>query len=184
MGFDPVTLGTASLVVGALGTGVSVLGQIQSANAQAAQANYQAQVAKNNQTIAYQNKEEAAQAANAQAEQTSLANSEKIGQIKAAEGAGYIDPNSGSPADVSKSQREIGELGTQNVIQQGNLQQYGYASQATGYGAQAGLESAIAAQAPIAGAIGAGSSLLQGVSSIGSKYAYMTQTGVLPPAGS
>lgn len=180
MGLDPGTLGILSLASGVLGTGVSVLGAMNQASAQAAQANYQAQVAKNNQTIAYQNREAAAQQAQQQAAQVSLANANRIGEIRAAYGAGNIDPNTGSAKDVQVGQREVGELSTANTIYQGQLQQYGYASQATGYAAQAGLETAIAQQAPTAGLISAGGSLLQGASNFASRYSYLQNTGALP----
>jgi hypothetical protein len=183
MGFDPIsatTLATASLIAGGVGTGVSVLGQIQSANAQAAEAKYQSQVAANNQTIAEQNKEYAAKAGEAQAEQVSLANAERSSQAKAAFGAGYIDPNSGSAKDIGVSMRETGKLSTENTVQEAALQQYGYATQATNFGATAGLEAQKAAQAPIAGLIGAGGSLLQGVSGLASKYSWMQTNGIQP----
>jgi hypothetical protein len=48
---------------------------------------------------------------------------------------------------------------------------YGYKTQATQFGAQAGLYQAEAAQAPVAGLIAGGSTLLSGFGGLASKWA-------------
>jgi hypothetical protein len=63
------------------------------------------------------------------------------------------------------------------VLNNAQLQAYGYRSQATSYQAQAGLDTATAEQAPIGAGLGAAGNLLSSASSIGTKW-----TGFNPPA--
>lgn len=171
-----------SSVAGLVGSGVTAMGDIEQGKAAQAAANYSAQVAQNNATIANQNKTVAAQQGEATAEQVGIANANKIGQIRAAYGAGEVDPNTGSAAQVEQSQRELGALSQSNTMYQSQLQQYGYAAQAEQFQSQAALDIFSGQQAVTAGLFGAGGSLLQGIGTFGSRYAYMQNTQV-PGAG-
>ena len=167
MGISATTLG---LVSGIASAGVGALGAISNANAQAANASYQAQVAKNNATIASQNAEYATQAGSEKATEASLKARERLGAVTTALAASGVDVNTGSAADVEKTQRETGSLETQQVVNNAALQAYGYRSQSTGYQAEAGLESAEAAEAPTAGLLSATGGLLGSASSLGLNY--------------
>jgi hypothetical protein len=162
----PGTLAIAGLV----GAGVSAGGSILGGTAQGNAASYQAAVAKNNSIIADQNAAYAVEAGNAQAAATSLKGAATAGKIKAAQAANNVDVNSGSAVNVQKSSRELNELDTETVLNNAELQAYGYRSAATGYQAQAGLEEMQAEEAPIGGYLSAGGNLLSAASSIGTKY--------------
>jgi hypothetical protein len=54
------------------------------------------------------------------------------------EAASGLDVNSGTPTDVEATQKETDALGTQRVIDASQLQAYGYRTQGTNFGAQAG----------------------------------------------
>ena len=170
MALDPLSIiGVGLSAVGTLG---SALGSMQSANAQAAQANYAAQVARNNQQIEQQNAEYAARAGEAQAQAEQMKGRATYGRALAGLAANNVDVNTGSAVDVLQTERETGLLNTENVRQNAALQGYGYRSQATNFGAEAGLESAKASQARTAGFMGAATSLLSGASNIGSKFGF------------
>jgi hypothetical protein len=172
-----ISLPTAAAIAGTAGAGISAIGAISGGLSTAAEARYQAQVASNNAAIANQNAAYSAAAGSAKAAAGSRKNAAVLGRIKAAQGANQIDVNTGSAADVQKSQRETGMLDTLTTENNALLQAYGYRSQATSYTAQSGLESAEAAQAPIGAAIGAAGGLLGNASSIGYKYNWFTGGG-------
>lgn len=166
-------LGIASLALGAVGTGISAIGAMQSASATAAASRYQAQVAANNATIAQQYATSATEAGEAKAEATSLENRQKLGQIGAAQAASGLDVDTGSPVDVRSTQRAIGQLNVENVLQQGQQTAYGYRVQGTNYQAQSGLLQSEAGQAETAGTLNVAGSLVSGASNLGSKYLWM-----------
>jgi hypothetical protein len=176
-------LAGVSAAAGLAGTAVSAAGAIQSGKATAANASYQAQVAANNALIANQNAEAATQAGAANAAAQSLANRATVSKAVAGAAASGVDVNSGSAADVTTTDREVGQLDTLTTINNAALQAYGYRSAATSDTAQAQLDTAEAAQAPIAGDISAGGDLLSGASSVGSKWAaFQQQYGSTTPA--
>lgn len=163
MAFIPAVLAVA-------GTAVTAFGQVEQGQATANAANYQAQVAQNNAQIAEQNAAGAVMAGQQQAAASSLKSAGTAGQIKTAQAASGIDVNTGSAVDVQQSQREQGQLDAETVLHNAQLEAYGYRSQATGFQAQAGLETATAEQAPIGAGIGAAGTILQGASGIASKW--------------
>jgi len=162
-------LAVASAVTSAVGT---ISSGIATSNA----ASYQAQVAKNNQIIAEQNAKYASAAGEAQAQATSLRGAAAAGHIKAAQAASGVDVNTGSALGVQQSQRELSNLDTETVLNNAELQAYGYRTQATGFGAQAGLETAEARQAPIGAGLGAAGNLLSSASALGGKWTGQTPT--------
>ena len=166
----------AAAVAGAIGTAVSAAGALQASSAQAESSRYQAQVARNNQVAAYQNAEYATQAAAQKATDTSLKGAERLAAVRAGIAANGIDVNTGSAADVQTSQRQTGVLETENEVQKGALQAYGYRSQASNFGAQAALDSASAKNEAAAGPISAAGTLLGGASSLGSQWVKMNGT--------
>jgi hypothetical protein len=86
-------------------------------------------------------------------------------------GAGNAeDRGAGSAVNVQASERGTNVLSTETVLNNAELQAYGYRAAATGYQATAGLEKEEAAQAPIGAALGATSNLLSNASSNGAKW--------------
>lgn len=166
MAFVPII----AAVAGIAGAGISAYGQMQAGEAQKDAANYSAQVAANNKIIADQNAEHALQAGQVQAAATSLKGAETAGRIKTGQAASGIDVNTGSAVDVQESQREQEKLDTLTVLNNAQLQAYGYRSQGVGYQAQSELDKATAKQAPVAADLAAAGGLLSSASSIGLKW--------------
>lgn len=166
---DPVT----AAVVGTIGTAVSAVGQISSGMAAKNEAAYRAQVADNNRKIAEQNAAYAQQAGAAQAEAAGRRARAQQGTITAALAASGVDVNSGSAEDARRSTAETGLLNQLTTEHNAMLQAYGYRSQGTGFAAQAQLERSAADRAIPSALLGAGSSLLSGVSKLPLKYAWM-----------
>ncbi len=168
---DPSTLAIASIGSSIIGTGVQAIGAANSADAARQNAAYQAAVARNNQIIAEQNADYAAKAGASAVTRQQLRERDRVSGITAALGASGFDVNTGSPAKVRSSASEIGQLDVENEAQKAALNVYGFRSQATNYGAQAGLYRQEADQASTAGLFSAGGSLLSGFGSLSSKWA-------------
>ena len=165
-----------ALAAGVIGAGVSAVGAVEGGAATANAANYSAEVARNNATIANQNADYSIAAGQRKAADTSMKNAANIGRIKGAQAASGIDVNSGSAEDVQVGNRETGQLDSETVLNNSELQAYGYRSQSTGFTAQAGLDTMTAEQAPIGADIGAGGSLLSNASSLGFKWSTSNPT--------
>jgi hypothetical protein len=179
MGIGAGTAAVISLAGTALSAGVGAIGAAKTAEAQQASANYQAQVAANNQTVAEQNARYMSQAGQVNAQAQDIQTRATLGREVAGAAASGLDVTTGSPLDVQTGTRELGRLSSLTDIQQGNLQAYGYQTQATGYGATAGLERAQAGFAGQAGGIGAASSILGGASSFASKWSQFQTSGAI-----
>lgn len=176
-------MGAAAVPLAIGGIGLQALGTLSSGIASSRESTYQAQVAQNNATIARQNAEYSAAAGVAQAENVGLEAANRLGQVKAAQGANNIDVNSGSAKTVQESERESGELSEANTEQNAILQAYGYQTQATGYQAQAGLERYASAQAVPGSVLSAGGSLLSNAPLLPAKYAAFASPGGGLPSG-
>src|SRR6185437_3933854 len=155
-----MTIAAASLALGALGAGASALGTFE-------QGQYSAEVARNNATIANQNAAYAREAGQEQAAITSMKGAEEGARVKAAIAANNVDVDTGSAVDVESGEREVNKLNTDTVLNNADLQAYGYRAQAVNFQAQA-------QQDEIGGDLGAAGSLLSNASSLGLKW--MTPT--------
>jgi hypothetical protein len=138
---------------------------------------YRAQVAQNNAIIARQNAEADTAAGNARAEQAGQRSAATMGAILAGQGASGIDVNTGSAAAVQKSERMLSQEDALTIRSNAAMQAYGYQTQAATNAEQAALYGAEATNAPLAGDIGAGGTLLSGAASVGSKYAQWQLSG-------
>jgi hypothetical protein len=163
-------MAAAAPILGLVGTGVSAVGTIESGYATSNAAAYQAQVAQNNATIAEQNATYASNAGLAQAAATSMKGAAGSGKIKATQAASGIDVNTGSAVNVQASERETNVLSSETVLNNAELQSYGYRAAATGYEATAGLEKEEEAQAPIGAIFSAAGNLLSGASAVSAKW--------------
>lgn len=164
------TMMIASMAMSAAGSVVGGIGQQQQYGAQANQARYQAQVAENNRIIAEQNRRYASAAGSSNAQIRDFATRATIGRATAAQGASGVDVTQGSPVEVRESLRQMGRLQTLEEVQEAALKGYGYQAQATGFGAEAGLQRAKASSAEAAGTTAMVSSILGGASSVGDKW--------------
>ena len=143
----------AAPVLAIAGAGISAIGTVEQGQATANASAYQAQVAQNNAIIAEQNATYASNAGLTQAAATSMKGAAAGGKVKAAQAASGIDVNTGSAVNVQASERETNVLNSETVLNNAELQAYGYRAAATGYKATAGLEEEEAAQAPVGAAL-------------------------------
>jgi hypothetical protein len=172
---------TAAAIAGISGSLLSAGGAVSGGYATANAANYQAAVAKNNQVIALQNAEYATEAGEAQANIVGLKGAETSGKVKAGQAASGIDVNTGSTVGVQAATREAGQLDSETVLNNAELQAYGYRAKATGFEAEAGLDTMKASQAEEAGWLSGSGGALSSASSIGLKWGGATPGGAPPP---
>jgi hypothetical protein len=166
-------MASAAITAGAavVGTALSAASTIAGGISQAHTAAYEAAVARNNQTEAEQNAKYATEAGVVGEEEAGQKAAAQLGAVKAGIAANNVDVNSGSALNVEQSQRETGLLSEETVSNNAALQAYGYETQATGYGATAGLESTAAAQAIPGSLLAAGGSLGTNIGTLPSKFA-------------
>ena len=126
----------AALIVG---TGIRAIGAYEGAQSEAASASYQAAVAKNNATVASQNARYAMAAGQAKAGDEAIREREALGRVVGGLAAGGVDVNSGSAVDARVTQREVGQLNTERVINNAALTAYGYRAQEQNFTDQAAL---------------------------------------------
>lgn len=155
-------------------TGLSAVGAVEGGIASKNAADYQAQVSANNATIANQNADYAIESGQAQAANQSRKGAANVGQIKVKQAASGVDVNSGSAADVRVGQRETNQLDTETVLNNSELQAYGYRSQSTNFEAQSQLDTMQGEQAEEAGYLKAGGDILSGASGVGGKWTGLT----------
>lgn len=161
----------ASAAAGVLGAATTAIGASQQADAQSKERAYQAQVARNNQTIAEQNAAQETAKGNAEAERASTRSAALLAQTRAEQAASGVDVDTGSAVDVRKSQRLLAETDAQTIRYNAAQAARGYTLQGQGFGAQAGVNSAEAANIKSAADVGATGTLLGNASAVGSKYA-------------
>lgn len=149
-------LAAASPILGLVGAGASALGTFESGQ-------FQGQVAKNNARIAENNAEYAREAGQTQAAAASRKGAAEGAAIRTGLAANGVDVNTGSAADVQAGQRETSKLDVETVLNNAELQAYGYTTQAANERAQA-------KQDVIGGDLGAAGSLLSNASSIGWRW--------------
>src|SRR6202021_3155278 len=166
-----------ALIAGIAGAGISAYGTAEAGQAQANAANYNAGVAANNGAIGNNSTAYSVAAGQEATSTQSRKNAAVSGKIKATQAASGVDVNTGSAVDVQKSQRETGELDSETVLNNSELQAYGYRSQATGFQATSQLETEEAEQAPIGADLSAAGGLLGSASSLGLKWSQLGNTG-------
>ena len=156
---------------------VQQAGAEATAEANSNSANYAAKVAENNATAERQNAEHAVEAGQVKATNASIKNASTVARIGAGMAANGVDINTGSSVDVQDSQRKTGVLDAETVLNNAQLEAYGYRTQATNYENQATLDKAQAGNAITAGNIasegigaGADASLLSNASSVAYKW--------------
>lgn len=180
--FGPAVIAGAALVSAVAGTAISAVGAVSQGQAASEAAKYQSAVDQNNAIIAQQNAQYATAAGTAQAAKLELQTRQQVGAIRAAEAAGNVDVNSGSPLGVQSSQQLLGEMNVATIRNQAQWRAYGAQTQASSFGSQAGLEQSQAGYDATAGTIGGVGSILSGASSVGSSLLSFQRYGVLSGA--
>lgn len=155
-------------------------GQLFSGITGFAASRYQAQVAKINEAIAKQNEERALLKGESDAMHYGLQASQRMGNIKAAQGSSGLDVGSGSAVDVQKSQSAIAQLDMRQIRENAAHQAYDYAVQASGFANQAELDKRSGINSLFAGGIGALSSFVSSSQSVASKWYQGSQAGLTP----
>ena len=153
VGFDPMTLGA---ITSLLGTGVSAVGQVQAANAEADAAEYQQ---KQNNILAEDALKRGAEEEQAQRRRTAALE----GRQRAVLAASNIDLGSGSPLAILSDTAMLGELDATTI--RGNAER-----ESAGLKASANLAGMRAKSARQAGAIGAFSTVLGGISTLSERW--------------
>lgn len=164
--------------IGLIGGAVSAIGSIMSGNAQSAYYTYQAQVARMNANIATQNAAYETQLGEVQAEQKGLGIRAQISQTRAAQGAGGLDLQSGTNAQVRESEQQIGMFDQSMIRYNAARRAYGEQIQSLGYQTQAQLDTMAASTSKTAGELGAFTSVLGAAGSFSSKWLQGQQVGM------
>ncbi|MFC7452043.1 hypothetical protein ACFQPI_03030 [Insolitispirillum peregrinum] len=167
----------------AAGTVVSAAGSIKQGNEQAKQARYQAAVAENNAAIADQNARDAVTAGKAEEQRQRVANSQKLGEMRAQMGASGVDVGMGSALDASADQVMIGEVDGLNTRDGWLRNQNNYLQQANDFRNESAMYGAAAKNAKSNGTWGAAASLLSGMGQVGSSWYDMTRVPGAPNTG-
>lgn len=171
-------LGGVGIFATAIGGLVQGIGAKMTAQAQAKQDQYQAQVAQINAQIDAQNADYARWVGEVQAEQVGMAGAQKLGMIRAAQGASNLDVNLGTQSAVQKSQQLVTAMDEWQVRQTAAKTAYDYTTKATMDMNQAGLYQMAAANASQAGNIALFSSILGTAGTVASKWSQGTQSGL------
>jgi hypothetical protein len=148
------------------------------------EAQYQASIAKQNQTIADQNASYAVHAGEVEAQQEAIKVSEDLSTTRAQQGAGNLDINSGSNAEVRSAMMSVGQENISMIRSNAQKTAYGYEVQAYQFGEQANwdmttssYEQQAASYAKTAGDISVESSILGTVGKLAGQGASAYKSG-------
>ena len=172
-------MGPIGIGATAIGSLVSGVGSIFGGQAQGQMYGYQAGIANLNKQIALQNADYSRAVGEVQAQNYGRGAAQRMGSIRAGEGASGIDIGSGSKADVQTSQQLVSDIDLAQIRDNAARKAYGYETEAVQDTAQASLYSSAAKEAPIAGDIKALGSLVSGTASVADKWLQGTSTGTL-----
>lgn len=171
--------------VGGIGIGSNIFGGFFSgmgagkqAAAQSQQFKYEASIARLRNQIDIQNAGYALQEGELQASQYGMQAAQRMGQIKAAQGASGLDVNSGSPQQVQQSQKLITGIDLDTIRTNAAKTAYSFDVQGAFDTAQANLYDMASADALKAGMINGFSSAIGTAGSVSSKWLQGQQMGL------
>jgi hypothetical protein len=159
----------------AASAGMQAIGAAEQGAAMGNYYQYQSGIAAMNQKIAQESGEYELRVGESQAEQSGMKTAQTLGRIRAAEGAGNIDINRGTPAAVQSSEHELGLLDQGTIRAAAERRAYGYKVAAVGDEAQSNLDLLAAGQSRTAGNIGAMGSIIGGAEGVSSKWMWAAQ---------
>ncbi len=163
-------MGFAAPALLAVSAITSAVGAISKGQSEANMANYRGAIARNNAVISNRNSSTAYLAGEQESANQSMKTAGLLGRQLATQGAGGLDVNSGSPADVRASAAGLGALDALTIRNNAARKAYGFQSEAQGQTAEAALDSAAASNAKTQGWLGAGKSLLGAASSYATDF--------------
>lgn len=173
------TLAGISLAAGA-GSGIlGAFGASSKADADAASYNYKAQIAANNAIIAQRNADAATAAGGVSAQNNDLKTKNMVGTQLVAQASNGLDVGSGTNVNVRQSAENLGHLDTLTILNNAAKNSAGFKAQGMNFTAESGLDTAAAQNAQTAGDFNIMSSLLGGATSVSSKWAGYSRTGVV-----
>lgn len=175
---DNALLGEAGIGATLIGGLTSAFGAYEQGQSQQEMYNYQAGVARLNTQIADQNATYATQIGEDQATRAGLQGAQRMGQIKAAQGASGLDVNSGSAVQVRASQKEASSLDVASIRSNAAKTAYNYQVQGVQFTAQGQMDTVAGENARTSGMINAGSSLIGAASSVSQQWLRGQQLGM------
>jgi hypothetical protein len=152
-------------------TGVAAAGAMEQASATQNQMNFQAQVAKFNQQMDIDQANRERMLGEQQAQQQGMKTRAEVGSIMATQGAAGLDVTSGSPLAVQQSAQKLGQYNEALVRNDASRRAYDYLVKGFADEASQNLYTFGAQQAPIAGGLKAGGTVLAGIGSVSEQYA-------------
>jgi hypothetical protein len=164
---DPKTMGSIGMGATAGGSILGAFGSIGSGMANKGMYDYQASLAKLNAQILRQDADFAMQTGEQENMKQGFRAGQEMGHIKTAQAASGFDVRTGSNLQVQQSKEMLERIDTSMIRSNAAKTAYNYDIQAWGQDNQANLYKAAGNNAMTAGIIGAGSSILGGVSSVG-----------------
>lgn len=159
-------LSIGSAIAGVAGTALSVFGAIQQGKAADAAAQYQANVATVNAGIAEKNANRSIDSASEEQRQQDMSANALFGTQEARQGASGLSVNSGSALATRRSARQLSRLDALNIRQQGDVQAYGYRTDAANQHSQAEFSKMQGKNALTSSYLDAATSLVGGASSL------------------
>ena len=176
-------IGAAGLGATTGGSLLSAGGNIASGFNNSAMFGYQSALAQLKAQVAAQNAEFSIQTGEQQALKTGLAQGQRQGMIRAAQGASGLDVNSGSNKQVQDSQKMLDRMDLAQIRSNAARTAYGYQIEGTMDTAESGLYKTAAANAQTTGFLTAGSSILGGASAVSSEWLQASRVGMFNNTG-
>lgn len=181
---EPSKIGALGMGATAGGSLLSAGGAIASGFSNAAMFSYQSALSKLKGQIADTNAEFAIQTGEQTALKTGLQQAQRFGQIRTSQAASGFDVNSGSNKQVQESQRMLDRMDQAQIRSNAARTAYGFQIEGAMARSEADAYGIAAAKAPIAGLIGAGSSILGGAASVSSEWLQGQRVGLWANSGS
>lgn len=171
-------IGEIALASTLLSGAASAAGAAYSGAASSAAYQYQAGVAQMNSQIAKQNAAYETALGEQQAQMSGMKSRSLISQTRAMQGAGGLDVQSGSNAQVRDSAAQLAQYDQAVIRNNAARRAYGAEVEATQFDAQAALDRMSASTSLTAGYLGAASSILGAGSSFATKWMWGRERGM------
>lgn len=178
---DPSSLAKTGMSAQTAGGYISGMGNILGGISSFAQYRYQAQMAKINERIAKQNAEYSFRAGEQEALRYGMQASQRMGNIRAAQGSSGVEATSGSAKEVQDSQRMVTSMDLGTIRENAWRRAYAYNVEATSYANQAKLYRQAGIQSLFAGGIDAAKSFIGSSASVADKWYQGQQVGLNQP---
>lgn len=179
MAFAAPVMAGMSLAGSIAGGLLQAQGAEQQAQASSAMYNYRASIAATNAALAKRNAQIEFGVGEEKALESGLAGRQRIGAIRAAQGASGVQVDSGSAADVVAGQRVAERMDEGIIRENAGRKSYDYTIAAVGDTQQASLDTMAGENSLEAGDIAATGSLIGTATSVADKWAQFSKLGVL-----